>query len=118
MGRLWPIVLTLGPSWWCRHHSVKIEASEEDSGRLAGHVDCRLLSPLDLSQILPVGGSSLAPRSLQGPPVVRSFTQEATVLPGQGWWFRSVIPLTAGPPLPTKPAPCQALCPGLLVHIF
>ena len=115
---LWPIILTQRPSWFCTHHSAQMEASEEDSGRSAGHVDWCLLSPFDLSGILPVGGSLLVPRSLPGPPVVRSLTQEAAVLPGQGWWFQSVFPLMAGPPLPTKPAPCQALCPGFLVHIF
>ena len=36
-----------------------------------GHKDRRLLSPLDLSQILLVGGSLFVPHSLQGPPVLR-----------------------------------------------
>ena len=49
--------LTQGPSWWHTHRSAKIDSSEKDSGRLVGHMDWRLLSPFDLSQILPVGGS-------------------------------------------------------------
>ena len=53
------------------HHSGKMDPSEKDSGRLVGHMDWRLLSPFDLSQILPVGGSLLIPRSLPGAPVVR-----------------------------------------------
>ena len=34
-------------------------------------MDWSLFSPFDLSQILPLGDSLLAPRSLPGPPVVR-----------------------------------------------
>ena len=30
------------------YHSVKMDSSEEDSGRLVGHRDWRLLSPFDL----------------------------------------------------------------------
>ena len=44
---------------------------QKDSGRLVGHMDWSLLSPFDLSRILPVGGSLLVPSSLPGPPVVR-----------------------------------------------
>ena len=61
---------------------------------LGGRVDWRLLSPFDLSQTLLVGGSLLVLRSLPGPPVVRELMQVATILPGQGWWFWSVVPLT------------------------
>ena len=64
-------VLTQGPSWWCTHSSAKMESSEKDSERLVGHMDWRLLSPFDLSQILPVGGDLLVLSSLPGPPVVR-----------------------------------------------
>ena len=44
-----------------------MDSSEEDSGRLAGHV----VSPFDLSQILLVGGGLLVSCSLRGPPVVK-----------------------------------------------
>ena len=40
--------LTQGPSQWHTHHSVKMD-SNEDSGRLVGHMDSCLLSPFDLS---------------------------------------------------------------------
>ena len=52
-------------------HMVEMNSREEDSGRLVGHVDWHLLSPFDLSQILPVGGSFTIPNSLPGPPIVR-----------------------------------------------
>ena len=60
-------------------------------------MDRRLLPPFDLSQILPVGGSLLVPRSLPGAPVLRELMQVATMLPGQGECFQSVFPLTEGP---------------------
>ena len=56
-----PITLTQGPSWWCVHYTAKMDSSEKDSGRLVGHMDWRLLSPFDLSQIILVGGSLLVP---------------------------------------------------------
>ena len=36
--------------------SANMDSSEEDSGKLVGHMDWHLLSPFDLSQILTVGG--------------------------------------------------------------
>ena len=30
---LWPIILIQSLSWWCRHHSAKMDASERDSGK-------------------------------------------------------------------------------------
>ena len=68
--------------------------SSKDSQRLVGLKDWRLLSPFDLARILPVGGSLLVPHSLPGPPVVRELMRVATVVPGQGGRFRSVVPLT------------------------
>ena len=47
------------------------DASEEDSGRLVGHLDWSPLSSFDFSLILPVGGSLLVPRSVPGHFVVR-----------------------------------------------
>ena len=44
-----------------------MDSSEEDSGRLVGHV----VSPFDLSQIFLVGGGLLVSCSLRGPPVVK-----------------------------------------------
>ena len=65
------ITLTQGPFWWPWNRSAKMDSSEEDSGRLVGHVDWRLLSPFDLSRILLVGGGLLVPCSLPGSPVVK-----------------------------------------------
>ena len=67
-----------------------MDSSKKDSGRLVGHVDWRLLSPFDLSRILPVSGSLLVP----GPPVVRELMRVVTVVPDQGWWLWSLVPLT------------------------
>ena len=33
LGCILPVILTQGPSWWCAHHSTKIDSSEKDSGR-------------------------------------------------------------------------------------
>ena len=44
-------ILTQGPSWWYTH-PARMDSSEEDSGRLVGH----MASPFDLSHILPIGG--------------------------------------------------------------
>ena len=46
-----------------------------------------VVSPFDLSQILPVGGGLLVPCSLPGPPVVKQLMQ---MVPGQGGRFQSV----------------------------
>ena len=91
----WPIFgLTQCPSWWRGHLSATVDSSEEDSGRLVGHMEWHLLSPFDLSWILVVGGSLLVPRSLPGPPVVRELMQVVTIRPGQGRRFRSVVSVT------------------------
>ena len=58
-----------GSSWW--HHSAKMDSSEEDSGRLVGHMDWLLLSPFDLSQILLVGGGLLILCFLPGSPALK-----------------------------------------------
>ena len=50
------------------------------------------MSPLDLSQTLPVGGGSFAPCSLPEPPVVKQLMAMATMVPGQGGI--SELPLT------------------------
>ena len=52
----WPVSgLTQGPSWRRVHRSGKRGSSEEESGRLAGHImGWRLLPPLGPSRILPV----------------------------------------------------------------
>ena len=55
-GCLWPVIPIQGPSWCFTHYSAKMDSSQQDSGRLAGHVDWSLLSPFDLPLILPVGG--------------------------------------------------------------
>ena len=53
---------------------------------VVGHV----LSPFDLSQILPVGGGLLVPYSLSGSPVIKQLMQMVTMVPGQGGQFQSV----------------------------
>ena len=53
---------------------------------VAGHV----VSPLDLSQTLPVGGGLVVPCSLPEAPVVKQLVQMVTMVPGQGGQFHSV----------------------------
>ena len=53
------------------HGSAKMDSSEEDSGRLVGHMDWLLLSPFDLSQILLVGGGLLILCFLPGSPALK-----------------------------------------------
>ena len=53
---------------------------------VVGHV----VSPFDLSRILPVGGGLLVPCSLAGPPVLKQLMQMVTMVPGQGGQFQSV----------------------------
>ena len=53
---------------------------------VVGHV----VSPLDLSWTLPVGGGLLVPCSLPGPPVVKQFIQIVIMVSGQGGQFQSV----------------------------
>ena len=53
---------------------------------MAGHA----VSPLDLSQTLPVGGGLLVLYFLSGSPVIKQFMQMVTKVPGQGGWFQSV----------------------------
>ena len=43
-----------------------------------------VVSPLDLSRTLPVGGGLLGPCSLPGPPVIKQLMQMVTMVPG-GW---------------------------------
>ena len=52
---------------------------------VVGHV----VSPLNLSRALPVGGGLLVPCSLPGP-VVKQLMQMVTMVPGQAGWFQSV----------------------------
>ena len=59
--------LLLGSSLWCMHCSAKMDSSKEDSGRSVGYV----MSPFDLSKILPVGGALLVLCSLPGSPIVK-----------------------------------------------
>ena len=32
-GLFWPVILTQGPSWWRKHCSGKMDASDKNSGR-------------------------------------------------------------------------------------
>ena len=49
-----------------------------------------VVSPLDLSRTLPVGGPLLVPCSLPGPSVVKQLMQMVTMVSGQGGEFQSV----------------------------
>ena len=42
-GCVWPTVLMQGPSCWCTHCSAKMDSTEENSGKLLGHMDLCLL---------------------------------------------------------------------------
>ena len=53
-------------------------------------VVAHVVSPFDLSWTLPVGGGSIAPCSLPGPPVVKQHMQMVTMVAGQGGQFQSV----------------------------
>ena len=46
-----------GSFLWCTYHSVNMDYSEKDSGRLVGHMNRHLLSPFDFYQILLVDSS-------------------------------------------------------------
>ena len=54
--------------------------------QVVGHV----VSPFDLSRILPVGGGLLVPYSLSGSLVIKQLMQMVTMVPGQGERFQSV----------------------------
>ena len=58
---------------------------QEGFWEVVGHV----LSPFDLSQILPVGDDLLVPFSLAGLAVVKQLVQMVTMVPGQGGRFQS-----------------------------
>ena len=87
-------MLTQGPCWWCVHPSGKMDSSQKEFGRLVRHRDWCCFSPFDLSWVLPVGSNLWVLHSLPGPPVGRELMQVVTLFPGQGRWFRSVVPLT------------------------
>ena len=61
-------------------------------------MDRHAVSPVDLSQPLPVGGGLLVPAgggllvlySLSGSPVIKQLMQMVTMVPGQGGRFQSV----------------------------
>ena len=53
---------------------------------VVGHV----VSPLDLSRTLLVGGGLLVPYSLSGSPVIKQLMQMITMVPGQDGQFQSV----------------------------
>ena len=60
---LWTIILSQSPSRWHTRRSANMDSSKQDSERLVGHINSPPLdlSPLDLSWILPAGGSLLVP---------------------------------------------------------
>jgi len=51
-----------------------------------------VLSPIDLSLTLPVGGGLLVMCSLRGPPVIKQLVQMVTMVPGQGGRFQCASP--------------------------
>ena len=63
-----------------------MDSSEEESGRVVGHV----VSPFDLSQILPVGGSLFLTRTS----CCRITHTHGYYGAWSGGWFRSVVALT------------------------
>ena len=79
---------------------------------VVGHV----VSPFDLSRILPVGGGLLVPCSLLGPPAIKLMQMVSMVL-GQSGQFQSVFPLTI--PTLLTPAPCMRVFGSLhfLYHL-
>ena len=48
-------------------------------------MDGHAVSPLDLSQTLPIGGGLLVPYSLSGSPVIKQLTQMVTLVPVGGF---------------------------------
>ena len=79
-GCLWPIILTQDPSWW---RSAKMDFSEEDSGRLVGHMDWHLL--LTFPEFFQLGLLVLC--SSLGSSVIKLLMQMVTMGPGQGGRF-------------------------------
>lgn len=68
-----------------------MDSNQKDSGRLVGHVDWSLLSPLDLSPSLLIGGSSVSSALYQDLLVLvtrASGYSDAWL----GAWFQSVVP--------------------------
>ena len=53
-------------------------------------VDGHVVSSLDLSRTLLIGGGLLVSYSLSGSPVIKQLMQMVTMVPGQGEWFPSV----------------------------
>ena len=53
-------------------------------------MDGHVVSPLDLSRTLPVGGGLLVPYSLAESPVIKQLMQMVTMVPGQDGQFQSV----------------------------
>ena len=49
----------------------------------------QVVSPLDLSGTVLVGGGLLVPCSLPGPPVIKQLMQMVRMVPGQGGQFQS-----------------------------
>ena len=49
-----------------------------------------VMSPVDLSRTLLVGGGLLVPCPLPGPLVLKQLTQMVAMVPGQGGWLQSV----------------------------
>ena len=58
--------------------------------RRVWEVDGYMVSPLDLSQTLPVRGGLLVMYSLSGSPVIKQLMHMVTMVPGQGGRFQSV----------------------------
>ena len=46
-----------------------------------------MVSPVDLSRTLPLGGGLLVPCFLLGPPVIKQLKQVVTRVPDQGGWL-------------------------------
>ena len=68
----------LAQPWWI---------NKEDSEKLVGHV----VSPFDLSQILPAGGDLLVTYSLPESSIIKLLMQMVTMVPDHGGWFQCFL---------------------------
>ena len=74
------------PSWWHSHLAAKMDSSIKDPGRLV--ISSPLLVLVKFSWFV----CRAAPNSSSEPPEVSHFMQVASVAPGQGGQFQSVVP--------------------------
>ena len=78
------------------HALRRMDSNEKDSGRLVRHRDWCLLSPSDLSWILPIGGGLLVSCSLPAPPgkTTHADGNSGARVGSFSQWFPPTLPLT------------------------